>query len=331
MKNEILYYTYLDECKRNYLTTMMKRNGYEGFEEYSITSITFEKKYYQNKFEPQWNELRKRYKIEGNKAMHFTEYLKLIDPKKRENIDLGQDYEIFMKDGEFSIERLKDFFKDIKKILEDAEFFLVHNDFYWERERYYTKGNRHLKKASRIIAPSILNKVPYLSMRKQLDMLMQCLLQEKNEDDKSYIFDENIPSLINTKLRFDADGKQFDARSDLKRAYNHTITVGSDIVKSETAVEILDEIRFIRKEEVGHDYMPNHCGLEVVDFLCSMIAGEMRLEEYINKGIINKASPEMKKGNFINLNFFDGEKIKFDFILDKIRYSSNVKLFNYDV
>ena len=58
------------------------------------------------------------------------------------------------------------------------------------------------------------------------------------------------------------------------------VAIGSDNVQQKVAIEILDEIRFIRKEEVGSEYIPSHCGLEIVDFLCSMVVRETRLEEY---------------------------------------------------
>ena len=64
------------------------------------------------------------------------------------------------------------------------------------------------------------------------------------------------------------------------------MAIGSDNVQQKVAVEILDEIGFIRKEEVESEYIPSHCGLEIIDFLCSMIAGEIRLEEYKTKYII---------------------------------------------
>lgn len=331
--NEQNYYTYLDECKRNYLTDVMKNHTDKDFEEYSITSITFEKDYYQQTLEHKWKEFRNKYNISGEKAMHFVDFKKLIDSDRR---DLNNsEYSTFVKDGVFSEVLLKHFFNDLKDILKDAEFFIVHNDCFWEKKRYLAKRKKYeiltFTKQKRNIASSLLNEMPYLAMRKQLDLLMKCLLQKKIENhdtvEDGYYFDEELPKKINTKLRFDADGKQFDARSDLKKAYVHTIAMGSDTVNADTTVEILDEIRFIRKEEVGHDYMPSHCGLEIVDLLCSMIAGETRAKKYIEEKIIEPHS-DFEKGSFINLKFSDGEEIKFDFILDKkMRSSSTIQLF----
>lgn len=331
-KNAKLYYTYLDECKRNYLTETMKQHNSQSLHEYSITSITFEKDYYQEKLEPKWESFRKKYDINGKKAIHFADYRKLINPNMQ--IESDSKYSMFLDNGEFSNELLKDFFRDIKEILEEANFFLVHNNYFWEGNKFLVKRKKmelfEFSKEKGNIAPLMLNNVSYLGMRKHLDMLMQCLLKRKVENDENvdngYYFDEKLPKKINTKLRFDADGKQFDERTDLKKAYIHTVAMGSDTVNANTTAEILDEIRFIRKEEVGHKYTPNHCGLEIVDLLCSMIAGETRAEKYIEQNIIDKTESDFKPGSFINLKFSDGEEIKFDFILDRILSSDTIKL-----
>lgn len=304
----------------------MKRENTEfDFEEYSITSITFEKDYYQEEFEMKWAQFRNEYGMDGEKAMHFVEYKKLIDREQRTPQSIG--YSNFLVEGEFSEDRLKSFFLDLKRLLTEGAFFIVHTDYYWEKQRYLIKRNKvetlQFKKLSRNVAPRILNAVPYVAMRKHLDSLMLALLKkevkEANVPDDFYL-DEELPKKVYTKLRFDADGKQFDARTDLKRAYNHTITVGSDNVREKTSAEILDEIRFIRKEEVGHNFIPSHCGLELVDMLCSMIAGETRLKEYKRIGLLEDENI-LKTGDFINLKFPDGDVIEFDSIIeDKLRY-----------
>lgn len=321
-----LYYTYLDECKKNYLTDLMNNQTGSTFQEYSITSLTFKKEEYQENFEKEWDKFRKKYKIDSKKAMHFVEYKKLIKPDQRTTENIG--FETFLVNGIFSEDLLKNFFSDLKKILESNKFFIVHTDYYWEKANYLTKRNKYDKSQfkkvkQRNIAPDILNAVPYIAMRKHLDSLLQTLLKRKIKgeqiEDGEY-FDVELPSRIYTKLRFDADGKNFDARNDLKKAYNHTISIGSDNVQSKISTEVLDEIRFIRKEEVGHDFTPNHCGLEVVDFLCSMIAGETRLKEYVKIGRLTY-DENIKEGSCINLEFSDGTIIEFEGLLkERIRY-----------
>lgn len=322
--DDSLFYTYLDECKKNYLTDRMgKIEKKYSFEEYSITSITFKKSYYQEIFEKKWAEFRTKYDMDGDKAMHFVEYKKLIsiDNRKPESIGFSK----FVVNGSFSEEKLKSFFKELRELLAESEFFIVHTDYYWEKQQFLTKRpkfNTHqLKKASRNVAPRLLNAVPYVAMRKHLDSLMLSLL--KNEETApNFYLDEELPNRVYTKLRFDADGKQFDARTDLKRAYNHTITVGSDNVREKTASEVLDEIRFIRKEEVGHDFVPSHCGLEIVDMLCSMISGETRLKEYKKIGAIG-TDDDLNEGDFLNLKFPDDEVIEFKSIIaEKTRYET---------
>lgn len=319
---ENLFYTYIDECKRNFLTECMNKSG-DTFEEYSITSFTFNKKFYQDVFEKEWTKLRNKYNFDSDKAMHFVEYKKLI--KAEERVPENKEYSKFLVDGNFSEDKLKTFFKDLRELLSKSEFFIVHTDFYWNKHPYLSKRKSYTKfqltNETRNVADKLLNAVPYVAMRKHLDSLMLSLLKNTN-DEENYYLDEMLPKKIYTKLRFDADGKQFDARTDLKKAYNHTITVGSDNVNQKVSSEILDEIRFIRKEEVGSDFIPNHCGLEVVDMFCSMLAGETRLKEYQNIDAFSEEF-EYKAGDFINLKFSDGEVIEFESIIkDKIRYET---------
>lgn len=326
MGNSVLYYTYIDECKKIFLTDCIKReNSSFQFQEYSLTSITFEKENYQSKFELKWEQFRKKYKMDGKKAMHFVEYKKLIDPLNRKEENIG--YHNFLVDGEFSEPLLKDFFRDLRTLLHESEFFIVHTDFYWEKQRYLIKRKKFetdlFAKPTRNVAQRILHAIPYTAMRKHLDSLMISLLKKEVSGSSvpdGFYLDEELPKKVYTKLRFDADGKEFDARTDLKKAYNHTISIGSDNVKEKAAAEILDEIRFIRKEEVGHDLTPSHCGLELVDMFCSMIAGETRYEEYKKIGLIGEES-RLCSGDFINLKFSDGEIIDFQSIVkEKLRY-----------
>ncbi|MBF0777432.1 glycine/betaine ABC transporter substrate-binding protein [Streptococcus cuniculi] len=321
-----LFYTYIDECKQNYLTQVMDGEGKDIFQEYSITSLTFPQNSYQEKLESEWKKFRNKYKFESSKALHFVDFKKLL-------LSEGQNesnpmYSYFLEDEVFSVQKLKEFFTDLQKILDDNTFFIVHTDYYWEKGWYLTKrnnikNNQFKSKTSRNIAPGILNAVPYVAMKRHLDSLLLTLLKKDvightNVPDGRYL-DEEMPKKIYTKLRFDADGKEFDARTDLKKAYNHTVAIGSDNVRQDVAVEVLDEIRFIRKEEVGSKHTPSHCGLEIVDFLCSMIAGETRLEEY--KKIHSDLSVD--EGEFLNIKFEDGEIVKFyDIVMERIHYKT---------
>lgn len=80
------------------------------FEEYSLTSITFKKSYYQEIFEQKWAEFRTRYDMDGDKAMHFVEYKKLISIENRNPESIG--FSKFVVNGKFSEEKLKTFLKN---------------------------------------------------------------------------------------------------------------------------------------------------------------------------------------------------------------------------
>lgn len=83
MNKEKLYYTYIDECKRNYLTQVMKDTCNYVFQEYSITSLTFFKNSYEDKLEPEWKSFREKYNLNSRHALHFVEFRKLISAKER--------------------------------------------------------------------------------------------------------------------------------------------------------------------------------------------------------------------------------------------------------
>ena len=65
---EGLFYTYIDECKQNYLTQIMRDKNIEVFQEYSITSLTFHQSTYQEKLEKEWKNFREKYKFDSTKA-----------------------------------------------------------------------------------------------------------------------------------------------------------------------------------------------------------------------------------------------------------------------
>ena len=91
---------------------------------------------------------------------------------------------------------------------------------------------------------------------------------------------------------------------------------GSDNVQQKVAIEILYEIRVIRKGKVENGYFPSHCGWEIVDFLCSMVAGETRLEEYKTK---YTTLADVESGTFFNIRFEDAEVVSFyDIVMEKI-------------
>ena len=94
------------------------------------------------------------------------------------------------------------------------------------------------------------------------------------------------------------------------------MVIGHENVQQEVTVEVLDEIWFIRKEEIGSEYIPSHCGLEMVDFLCSMMAGKTRLEE---SQTLYPTIADVELGTFFNICFEDGKIISFyDSVMEKL-------------
>lgn len=346
-------YAYIDESQRNHLTELMIRKLGIQLQEYSITTVLFEKGYYQKEFEEKWNAFRAKYNVNAKKAMHFVDYKMLCsgEPDKVKAVDPEVRKEFIDDKGNVRIIKLKNFFCDLKDILEQAKFKIIHNDTYWNKDRYLISASNktalsmkerdtkvQFKKEVAYIGGAMLKKPAYIAMKKNMDMLVSKALMTHTSELKELpsdiepgeYYNEKMPDLINIKLRFDADGKNFQARTDLKKAYGHMLTVGTDTVNQDVVAEVLDEIRFIRKEEVGHGHSPNHCGLEVVDFLCSMISCETRLKHYKDIGLIptDDRDIEFQEGYFGNIRVEDQYFVDFwEIMKDKIEISHTERIY----
>lgn len=254
----------------------------------------------------------------GTRPLNTEDELKKIIASKVKDSDVAA-YNYFNTAGVFSENDLFRFFLVLRELLLDSNFFIVHTDIIDRLQKYLPKDSnpkRSLTKETTLYAPNLRKKNPEIVFSAHLNSLISTLIL--TEKDGYYYLDENKPDEVYTKLRFDGDGKEFDARSDLKRAFNNIQVVGTRDFNSKTTNKILDEIRFIKKDEVGHKYLPSHAGMEVVDFLCSLIACSTRLEYLKGIGVIDDKSCEEKfnREAYINIQFEDGRSVSFSDIID---------------
>ncbi|EUJ39506.1 abortive bacteriophage infection resistance protein [Listeria weihenstephanensis FSL R9-0317] len=277
---ETLYYTYLDEAKKTTLTKEFERQEKVVPNFYGITSITFEQNYYIQTFEKLWLEFRRKHGVPDEECMHFVEYRKLWNLADREKSLV---YSRYCQDGIFNEEKLIAFFQELQDLLLQANFYLIYSDRYFYSRKYLDKEGNVTRKRSEIGKKTVY-RLPYVVMKKHLDSLLKSLLI----DPASGLLSDKRIRQVSTKLRFDADGKDFDGKVDLKMAYHHTMATGSERINTKAANELLDEIRFIRKEEVGSYCEPSHAGLEVVDFICSLLASDIRYNLFLDSRDVEK-------------------------------------------
>lgn len=297
-----LLYTYLDEVVNLPDVDLLYRtNGYEGIS-FGITSVTFEQNHYINFFEKEWSHLRTRYGIDEHECLHFTEYKKLLVPSRRSR---SQAFKYFSNtDGTFNKTKYIYFLKDIKNLIERSNFFIVFTDVFRLKKGYINHKRDELTSDVNY-GKKVLKKLPEITMSKHLNSLLKCLILND-----SLILDETRIRKVTTKIRIDSDGKDFAYKNPFKIAYNSVISHGSESFYSTACYEMLDELRFIRKEEVSNLCSPSHCGLELVDFLCSNIARYHRIE-YLN----SKVSIPIDNNAFLfNVN---GEIIDFQSAIEK--------------
>lgn len=374
---EGLYYSYSDECKRNFITNQL--NAIEkcrNLDYYSISSVIFEADYYKEEFEARWKELRERYNICSTECLHFAEYKKLFSKDHIDNIKSyfekeeerrkdPQDItyngktenfqesckrfkkELSISDSDISAyktfylpeedevnsrRKLKKFFLELKEILESSRFVIINTDHIIKKRKYVNKGKKNSTDLSNLKSslPDNIAKSPSrITFKKQLDLIIEYLLTSEIGGD--LYLNQNMTDKRYIKLRFDADGKNFDEKTNLKMAFNEALTIGTERFLQETAAKLLDEIRFIRKEEVGSEYTPPHCGGELVDFICSIICTITRFEilqenQFIEEGIMDINNFTTFK--FIDYEDEDNEGVNFyDILKEKLFSSGELKFF----
>lgn len=246
----------------------------------------------------------------------FKKYSKRILSVDEKDIE---GYKLFLNsDGTFDIKNVHNFFSKLKELLETSQFHILNTDYINLKKAYLplrkASEKEKLTKPNILPAKNLAKAEARVVMKKHLDILIEFLIS--NNFDGGRYLDENLPDIVYTKLRFDADGKEFEAKNDLKMAFHECLTTGTERFEQKTAVKLLDEIRFIRKEEVGSGNIPPHCGSELVDFLCSLVCSETRVSYLTKMGVISKE--DFSKGKYSTLIFEEEEleAISFENIIE---------------
>lgn len=252
-----LYIIYTDESE-NF--------SYKSCKSYSMTSIIVPYDYYNEKLEPDWNELKKKYKIPEGVCLHFTDIKALLRPNyfERESKTRNQAMEkIFSKKSKVNYQLLKSFYKDILTFIEEHEFSIVVTYLNERPEENFTKK----------IRKEHLHSSWYVLFRNHLDDLTEYAIR------KMYRLDEKvkIKRKFKAKIRYDGD-YGLSNKNDIRDAYSNSVSIGTNRFNGKTVRDCIDELRFINKSDVGYSLkgkynqnnrITSHGGNEIVDFIAA--------------------------------------------------------------
>ncbi|TDM05177.1 hypothetical protein [Macrococcus lamae] len=270
-------------------------------------------------------------KIKTSDKEIYQEYKKLFNRYTKKTLGIDEKditaYNLFLdSSSEFNIRIVHNFFLEMKKVLKESNFSILNTDYINKKKSYLpirkNTEKPELTSLTHRPAKNLSKDEPRITMKKHLDILIEFLISREFEG--NIYLDENLPKTTYSKLRFDADGKEFEAKNDLKTAFHECLTTGTERFVQETAVALLDEIRFIRKEEVGSGNNPPHCGSEVVDFLCSLVCTGTRIDYLHKNSVISKE--DFPKAKYTTLSFEQNlSDISFqDIIEDKLFLATTI-------
>ncbi|MCY9692097.1 hypothetical protein [Paenibacillus alginolyticus] len=238
------YISYLDETKSEHTNPRC----------YTIASFTATKTDYFEKIEPLWSKFRARFTIPDGQVLHFADIKQLLSINSRSH--KPEWVRIFGSTiTGINFSKLHAFFAELLQMLDKMPFVVQATGFEWNPLHNIRLRNPYL--TDRTFFPA------YITFRDHLNLMAVYLL---NLHDSPY--NKNIKGI--TKLRFDGD-IGLGERNDLKEAYHHSISLGTRHFRAEVIRQLFDEIRFIGKNEVGHNTNINHAGSEIIDFILSYV------------------------------------------------------------
>lgn len=212
---------------------------------------------YVDHIEQKWKSHRDTYGIPKGRVIHFTNIKHLLNPNPPPQRPHDPDWvSVFSNDTGIDYAKLYAFFNDSLAIIRDAPFIVQLTGLEYDSSHLCRQNNVK----DQIYFP------PFIAFREHLDLMGLYLLGLHQAP-------YNSNNIKITKLRYDGDvGLQ--ERDDIKRAYHHTLTVGTRHFKAETAIKLFDEIRFIGKHEIGHEVV-THAGNEIIDLITTIAARDM--------------------------------------------------------
>lgn len=236
----------------------------------TIASATFEQHRYFAKVEPAMETLRKTYSIPSRRAMHFTDIKLLTSAANWGNPRCAAWKPCFSdRNGNPDFGKLFSFYEDVLAIISESQAIFHATGLFVDITANPLQG----------LARNQRYKYSYQLMREHLDNLGM------------YLYHAHVPlnarpiklEPMMTKIRYDGD-RGLDIRQDLREAYNHSISFGTRNLRPAILLDVLDEIRFINKSEVG-EFIPqhpdiSHAGSDLIDFAAIYIARAMWGEEY---------------------------------------------------
>ena len=271
----------MDEFTKNLYIIYTDENSnftYKDCKSFSMSSVIFPYEYYKEEIETEWNSIKLKYNVDEGVCLHFTDIKALLNPKyfdrdikvRNENME-----KIFCKDGTLDKGRLKNFYHEILNFIKEKDFTIITTVL---NEPADEKFDTQIEK-------KYSNPLWYKLFRKHLNDITKYVLKEKCNLNKN---NKKLNLNFKAKIRYDGD-YGLSNKNDIRNAFSHSITTGTDDFNSEVIRECFDELRFINKAEVGYcsncNLIPkctnknfSHAGNEIIDFI-ALYSGR-----YISKG-----------------------------------------------
>ncbi|MDU5883184.1 DUF3800 domain-containing protein [Clostridium perfringens] len=258
--NKNLYIIYTDESS-NFT--------YKSCKSYSMSSIIIPYNHYKDVIEKEWNDIKTKYNIEEGVCLHFTDIKALLNPRyfEREEKKRNKAMEkIFCEDGNVNKNKLKEFYNDVLEFINKNKFTIITTVLNEETN----------KKFNDLIDRKHGNSIWYRLFKEHLNDITKYALSEKIDIDKK---SKKLRLKFNAKIRYDGD-YGLSNKNDIRNAFSHSITTGTNDFNAETIRDCFDELRFINKTEVGYcfscdliDKCTNknfsHAGNEIIDFIAA--------------------------------------------------------------
>lgn len=292
--------SYLDEAK------IFNKGPTNSIDHYTIVSITFERDYYVQVIEPDWQALRLKHGIPDGQALHFTDMRQLLVPGKPANKYSPELLGIFSKtksntSTDLNYARVHAFFTDVVDFIKSHSFIIQATGIRYDKRGIIRNiSNQYFKDST--------YRPPYYALREHLNIMGIYLmsLSAGTFNPKGHVY-------LTTKLRFDGD-VDLGERNDLREAFNHCISLGTRHFRPNFTKRIFDEIRFIGKSEVGNVSDVTHAGNEITDFITTIISRHIwNIDTHLIPVSITGMSP-IDTLSAISPKLFNSQKIEDNFI-----------------
>lgn len=277
----------------------------------AVASMITSKTNYIDNIETQWIELRKKYDIPDGICIHFTDIKALLNPvyytKPDRNVVMEK---IFCNAGNtLDKGKLYSFYNDVLKVIKNNEFVIQVTGMRIDKKSFI--ANKDIKKYG--------TGNWYPIFKRHLEAMVYHLIFISYQEHQEILKEKpkaNFRSFI-AKIRYDGD-IDLSSRNDLRDAFSHCVTNGTERFNADAVKACLDEVRFIDKSEIGFcgscDVRPctsrfkSHAGNEILDFITIFVARKIAYEFHIKDAMLEFGISEEEARKKIDKDF----KIRID-------------------